>query len=586
MRSSILSLVVLLGVITVGQAQIPQPSPTITEGASNTWNLDWEGVPGRTYFMQQSDDLVDWQFFPMIEMGYGNTIPYGFSSSGDRCFVRLVYTDDSTTDPYWGDFDGDGISNWDEVNIHGTNPLNADSDGDGVPDGADTAPNDDTVYPAFWWQRTTRELQYDFDDYEPPNNHGILERSALWDSSLNSTQQLTTPIPFPSLKSRLEELAFPASLSPLEGLTGLTLAYGYSSLLPNPPCYHANLNHHRFWLRRAAATNEPLQQEVTLVTERTIDGVEQDPEFSFSVMTIPTGELRSDHLDADPGFEEDFTGNVYHSEDVTQMPFRTKIEISNVSGTATPADGLVVMKSDTVRYTVFPDAPLIPTLYEDYIQWYWRILKWDGTYSAWTAFQDGQGHTFTAQPLDSGIYEIKAVIEANTVVFKRDDDDPHSMKKKGDSECFGVVDEQWQLDVRDYAKSNLGSLVYAQGVANLNVPAGPPGGYKCNLFVGHKATDAGAIVPKINGNNPFNKYHPTANQWAGTEVKAIPSWTLLPAATYPQPGFVVARGAPGGIGHTGIVDYDGAWISAGTTNVNRIADVRTYVPSRFRKYTP
>lgn len=44
--------------------------------------------------------------------------------------------------------------------------------------------------------------------------------------------------------------------------------------------------------------------------------------------------------------------------------------------------------------------------------------------------------------------------------------------------------------------------------------------------------------------------------------------------------------AAGGIGHTGIVDYDGAWISAGTTNVNRVADVRTYIPSRIRNYTP
>ena len=254
--------------------------------------------------------------------------------------------------------------------------------------------------------------------------------------------------------------------------------------------------------------------------------------------------------------------------------------------TTAPEDGLIVKKTDTVRYRLTPSVPDAPLLLEDKIQWHWRILKWDGTYSGWTAYQNGKGHTFTAQPQDSGIYEIKATIGTQDFFLKRAKDDPHSAKKKDENDCFGVVDQDWQISVRNQAKLNLGSLAYAQGVANSNVPAGPPGGYKCNLFVGHKASDGGAVVPKINGSNPFSKYYPIANQWSGTEVKNIPGWTFLPANTYPQPGFVVARGSPGGIGHTGIVDFDGAWISAGTTEVNRKADVRTYIPSRFNKYTP
>ena len=31
--------------------------------------------------------------------------------------------------------DGDGISDYDEINIWGTDPLNPDTDGDGFPDG-------------------------------------------------------------------------------------------------------------------------------------------------------------------------------------------------------------------------------------------------------------------------------------------------------------------------------------------------------------------------------------------------------------------------------------------------------------------
>lgn len=318
MRALILSLVVLFGIVADLQAQLPQPSPTLTEGASNTWNLDWEGIPGRTYFMQQSDDLVDWQFFPMIEMGYGYTIPYGFTSSADKCFVRLLYTDDSTSDPYYGDFDGDGISNWDEVNVLGTNPLNPDSDGDGVPDGADTAPNDAAVFPAYWWQRTTRELQYDFDDYEPPNKKGTLVRSALWDAALNSTEQLTAPIPFPNLKARLEELAFPATLPPIEGLAGLVPAEGYSDLLPNPPCYHATLSHHRNWLRRAQATATSFQQRAFVVTERNIDGIDEDTIFEPHTVTIPANALVSGFIDLKRGFVENFTGNEFHYEYFTE----------------------------------------------------------------------------------------------------------------------------------------------------------------------------------------------------------------------------------------------------------------------------
>jgi len=72
---------------------------------------------------------------------------------------------------------------------------------------------------------------------------------------------------------------------------------------------------------------------------------------------------------------------------------------------------------------------------------------------------------------------------------------------------------------------------------------------------------------------------------------------LLVRATYPQPGWVIARGVIGGTGHRGIIGYDGAWINAGATEVNRKADLRNAYyndedpvtpegPARFRKYSP
>lgn len=52
------------------------------------------------------------------------------------------------TDPMKADTDGDGVSDGDEVNIYLTNPLLADTDGDGVPDGAEIAAGTDPRNPA------------------------------------------------------------------------------------------------------------------------------------------------------------------------------------------------------------------------------------------------------------------------------------------------------------------------------------------------------------------------------------------------------------------------------------------------------
>jgi hypothetical protein len=49
----------------------------------------------------------------------------------------------------WIDGDGDGLSNWEETNVYGTNPLNRDSDGDGLLDGYDPRPTVANVAPVM-----------------------------------------------------------------------------------------------------------------------------------------------------------------------------------------------------------------------------------------------------------------------------------------------------------------------------------------------------------------------------------------------------------------------------------------------------
>jgi hypothetical protein len=125
-----------------------QNSELIPVGADKF--LRWYGHADRTYFVQISDPnahLRKWIWAPIIETGNDENISYEVDGTADKGFFRLWFTDQPTADPDGGDFDGDGLSNLAEVTIHQTNPLKADTDGDGLLDGWEVAnsldPNDD-----------------------------------------------------------------------------------------------------------------------------------------------------------------------------------------------------------------------------------------------------------------------------------------------------------------------------------------------------------------------------------------------------------------------------------------------------------
>ena len=105
------------------------------DSASGEYTLAWWSRSGRTYFIQQTDDLLHpWAYIPIIEPGADAVIEYGFTSTSSRFFLRLRWTDFFTDDPFTADFDGDKVNNWDELQI-GTDPLSAkDTAGLGLPD--------------------------------------------------------------------------------------------------------------------------------------------------------------------------------------------------------------------------------------------------------------------------------------------------------------------------------------------------------------------------------------------------------------------------------------------------------------------
>lgn len=119
-----------------------QTANDLNEGSKLTWDqtnaiwhFAWWGRTGRTYFIQQSQDLIGaWVYVPVIEPGSDEVKQWGFTSSGSKFFLRLKYTDIPTSDPWNADFDGDGVGNNAEL-LQGTDPLAwSDTDSNGLPD--------------------------------------------------------------------------------------------------------------------------------------------------------------------------------------------------------------------------------------------------------------------------------------------------------------------------------------------------------------------------------------------------------------------------------------------------------------------
>lgn len=154
----LLPTLLLLGLVLTAHGDGDNESLEFVSPPTGKRFIRWHGVEGRTYFVQVSDPaehLTTWRFAPLIEAGTGIDISYEIDEPQagypDKGFFRLKYTDqvlETNETLETADFDGDGLTNWDELTIYLTDPLNPDTDGDGLPDGWEVGnnldPNDAT----------------------------------------------------------------------------------------------------------------------------------------------------------------------------------------------------------------------------------------------------------------------------------------------------------------------------------------------------------------------------------------------------------------------------------------------------------
>jgi hypothetical protein len=103
--------------------------------------VSWWGYDENYYFIETSDDLKEWTLLPMVELGGDEAITLGFDLTDARRFWKLDYSDDPESDLLSTDYNGIGISAWDQLQL-GYNPFEwVDTHGTGLTD----------VWELFWF---------------------------------------------------------------------------------------------------------------------------------------------------------------------------------------------------------------------------------------------------------------------------------------------------------------------------------------------------------------------------------------------------------------------------------------------------
>lgn len=117
--------VLALAAVTAASISSAQTASDLNEGttvvhdsANQSVSLKWWGRGGFTYLVQQSQDLQTWTWAPIADQPPDvGPVSWGFAHPANttKQFFRLSLTNDPNDPLMLADFDGDGISNYDEI---------------------------------------------------------------------------------------------------------------------------------------------------------------------------------------------------------------------------------------------------------------------------------------------------------------------------------------------------------------------------------------------------------------------------------------------------------------------------------------
>ena len=92
------------------------------DGSPVQIKVSWWGYDEKFYFIETSDDLQEWTMLPTVELGEEEAITLGFDLTEAHFFWKLQYSNDPESDLLATDYNGIGLSAWDQLQL-GYNPF-------------------------------------------------------------------------------------------------------------------------------------------------------------------------------------------------------------------------------------------------------------------------------------------------------------------------------------------------------------------------------------------------------------------------------------------------------------------------------
>ena len=81
-------------------ASSPNAGLRLIQNGAGMYTLSWWGILGQQYLIEESPDLANWQFLPVLDPGNNSLLSYGIQSSANQLFFRTV----AEANPFAADF--------------------------------------------------------------------------------------------------------------------------------------------------------------------------------------------------------------------------------------------------------------------------------------------------------------------------------------------------------------------------------------------------------------------------------------------------------------------------------------------------